>query len=378
MHLLDELLDRKGIGYSFFLPQSGYVNFSEHTVAIGEKKITFFSCRDISIHGIGGFVKNIYHLKEYITSLKIYATADYVFDIGLGDSFSDIYGDIRFDSIFAQHRSGKLFSIPYCILPQTIGPFRSLKNKRKAAKCLSWAKSVMVRDKQSYDYVNEVMPNRALSEIIDVAFFMPYTKKSFNPSYLHVGLNVSGLLWHGGYTRNNQFGLKLDYRKLVRDIINYFLEIKGVILHLVPHVVGYEQDIENDYEVSYNLKEEYHNDNLLLAPSFLDPVEAKGYIAGMDFFMGARMHAAIGAFSSGVPVLPMAYSRKFNGLFIDTLDCKNILDMKNSDNDSAIALVKQSFADREKEKAVIVCKMNTIVAKKKEMLLDGLEKFMGL
>ena len=42
--------------------------------------------------------------------------------------------------------------------------------------------------------------------------------------------------------------------------------------------------------------------------------------------MGARMHACIAAFSSGVPVVPMAYSRKFEGLFGSlgydrTVDC---------------------------------------------------------
>ena len=42
--------------------------------------------------------------------------------------------------------------------------------------------------------------------------------------------------------------------------------------------------------------------------------------------MGARMHACIAAFSAGVPVVPMAYSRKFAGLFgamgyDETVDC---------------------------------------------------------
>jgi polysaccharide pyruvyl transferase WcaK-like protein len=55
--------------------------------------------------------------------------------------------------------------------------------------------------------------------------------------------------------------------------------------------------------------------NVILAPRFDSPSEAKSYIAGMDFFMGARMHACIAALSSGVPVVPMAYSRKFKGLF---------------------------------------------------------------
>jgi polysaccharide pyruvyl transferase WcaK-like protein len=49
----------------------------------------------------------------------------------------------------------------------------------------------------------------------------------------------------------------------------------------------------------------------------------------MDFFMGARMHACIAALSSGVAVAPMAYSRKFAGLFGSigyehTLDCTTL------------------------------------------------------
>jgi polysaccharide pyruvyl transferase WcaK-like protein len=52
-----------------------------------------------------------------------------------------------------------------------------------------------------------------------------------------------------------------------------------------------------------------------VAPDFKSPSEAKSFIAAMDFFTGARMHACIAAFSSGVPVVPFAYSRKFNGLF---------------------------------------------------------------
>jgi polysaccharide pyruvyl transferase WcaK-like protein len=44
-------------------------------------------------------------------------------------------------------------------------------------------------------------------------------------------------------------------------------------------------------------------------------MEAKSYISGMDLFIGARMHATIAAISSGVPVIPFSYSRKFEGLF---------------------------------------------------------------
>ena len=60
---------------------------------------------------------------------------------------------------------------------------------------------------------------------------------------------------------------------------------------------------------------------------FESAIEAKSYIASMDLFSGARMHATIAATSSGVPVIPVAYSRKFNGLY-DTLKYKYYIDAK--------------------------------------------------
>ena len=47
------------------------------------------------------------------------------------------------------------------------------------------------------------------------------------------------------------------------------------------------------------------------------PMEIKSIIASMDVFTGARMHATIAAFSSGVATIPFSYSRKFEGLYHD-------------------------------------------------------------
>ena len=72
---------------------------------------------------------------------------------------------------------------------------------------------------------------------------------------------------------------------------------------MIPHV-GNEA-----IECFGNLKDvNYHK-------AFSSPIEAKSFISGMDIFIGARMHATIGAFSSGVATIPVAYSRKFRGLF---------------------------------------------------------------
>ena len=145
---------------------------------------------------------------------------------------------------------------------------------------------------------------------------------------VRVGLNVSGLLMNGGYTGKNMFGLTTDYPALIREILRRFTAMEGVETHLVGHVISESQPVEDDFRASEALAEEFPG--AVLAPRFASPSEAKSYIAGMDFFMGARMHACIAAFSSGVPVIPMAYSRKFAGLF-GTLGYERTVDCTDRD-----------------------------------------------
>jgi len=309
---------------------------------------------------------------------KTYQEADFILDIGQGDSLADIYGKKRFNWIFSQYLLGMKYKKPYCILPQTIGPFYNQSISSKACKGLQYAKCVMTRDKQSYDYIKGLLPNKPVTECIDVAFFLPHKKKEFNSDYTHIGLNISALLWHGGYTRDNQFGLKVNYQSLITSVIEHFLSLERVKLHLIPHVVGSERHVENDYAVSYDLFEEYNHPNLILSPLFLDPISAKNYIAGMDFFMGARMHSTIAAFSSEVPVYPMAYSRKFNGLFNDTLQYPYMADMKAQSGAEILAAIKQLYEQRAQLKRIEHDRMQTTVNERGILMEERLCEFFGI
>ena len=53
------------------------------------------------------------------------------------------------------------------------------------------------------------------------------------------------------------------------------------------------------------------------------------------------------AFSAGVPVVPMAYSRKFNGLFIDTLSYSHLIDLKEDDEKAILTKVEEGFSNRD-------------------------------
>lgn len=378
LSIIDDLLSRHGIDYTFYLPQSGFKGAGVHSMKFREKELKYFSMMDIGLRGLVPILKRIYSFKDFYTAKKIWRNADFVLDMGLGDSFSDIYGIKRFKWINSSYALGHSCHKPYCILPQTIGPYTTDLARKAAVKSISKCACVMTRDKQSLEYVKHLLPDIEASEIIDLAFFMPFKRKKFGEDKIHVGLNISALLWHGGYTRNNQFGLKDDYPSVVCSVIEYFLSIPDVVLHLVPHVVGGERDLENDYAVCFDLCERYSDSNIQLAPLFLDPMLAKNYISGLDFFMGARMHSTIAAFSTSVPVVPMSYSRKFSGLFVDTLEYNHMADLKADRKELILETISESFANRSLLKREIEQTMRTVVEERKSLLYEELSKFFRL
>lgn len=56
------------------------------------------------------------------------------------------------------------------------------------------------------------------------------------------------------------------------------------------------------------------------------------------------MHATIAAFSSGVATIPVAYSRKFRGLF-EGIGYKRLIDLVNMETVDAVALTREYIAD---------------------------------
>jgi polysaccharide pyruvyl transferase WcaK-like protein len=241
--------------------------------------------------------------------------ADAVVDIGAGDSFADIYGPSRLRRLFAMKFLTHLARRPLVVAPQTIGPFTQSLSSRLARWTLNLSALVATRDPMSTAAVRDLGVTRPVVEASDVAMLLPYDPPAPRPpGPLRVGLNLSGLLMHGGYGGANDYGLSLDYPALMRDLVALF-QSRGAEVVLVPHVIVKSGPMvkEDDTRASQKLAAEVPG--LTLAPDFATPSEAKSFIAGLDFFMGARMHACIAALSSGVPVLPLAYSRKFAGLF---------------------------------------------------------------
>ncbi|GIT93304.1 hypothetical protein JANAI61_37620 [Jannaschia sp. AI_61] len=278
--------------------------------------------------------------------LAIARASDLVIDIGGGDSFADIYGAKRLQKMFFLKGLTHVAGTPLVMAPQTIGPFTKGWSKLAARLSMGRCAIVATRDAMSTKAAQDLGCAEVI-EASDVALRLPYDPPAPRApgGPVRVGLNVSGLLMGGGYTGRNEFGLTLDYPGLIRGLIAHF-QAEGAEVHLVPHVIVRDGPMqgEDDYRASAALTKEIPG--TVLAPAFASPSEAKTYIAGMDFFAGARMHACIAAFSSGVPVVPMAYSRKFEGLF-GTLGYRRTVDCTAQDGAALHQAIVTGFADRD-------------------------------
>jgi polysaccharide pyruvyl transferase WcaK-like protein len=281
---------------------------------------------------------------------RILRQCDVVLDIGGGDSFADIYGWRRFAQMMFQKTLVHVAGRPLVLAPQTIGPFAHRLRARIATGSIRRSALVATRDALSTKALRDMGFAGPIIEASDVALRLPYTSPAprIPGGRVRVGINVSGLLMQGGYTQDNMFGLRADYAQVSRDLISAFLRHPdGCEVHLVPHVIawGAETRIDDDMQVSRELAAAFPG--TVVAPAFQTPSEAKSYIAGLDFFVGARMHACIAAFSSGVPVVPLAYSRKFAGLF-GTLGYNHTVDCKTETAEAIHARVLAGYADRDR------------------------------
>lgn len=270
--------------------------------------------------------------------------ADIVVDIGAGDSFADIYGGRRLRRIFLLKYLTHLAGRPLVVAPQTLGPFGRRSSRFLAKLSLRLSKLIFARDAASAAHLEKIGFTREVGVASDVALRLKPAGHFGKPGGLAVGINVSGLLMSGGYTGANQFGLNVDYPLLTRQMIRQFLEHPDAPdVHLIPHVICPDRPVEDDMAAINDLAREFPD--VVVAPAFATPSEAKGYIAQMSFMTGARMHACIAAFSSGVAVVPLAYSRKFVGLF-GALGYDHVADCRTHLDEEVLACVMDGYANR--------------------------------
>ena len=278
---------------------------------------------------------------------RVMKRCDVFFDIAGGDSFTDIYSPWRYSLLIGAKLLAARFDRPFILSPQTIGPFNTWWGRRTARIAMGQSKMMFARDAMSFEALRSFGMEDRSRLSTDLAFLLPFdaaTKKSreeLEQGGWEVGLNVSGLFYREEGNASGRIPLKLHYAEFTRRLIERLLGDPRVArLHLVPHVLVPRSPGEDDGAVSRKLAQQYPD--LVVAPDFASPSEAKSYIATLDLMLGARMHATIAAISSDTAVLPLAYSRKFNGLY-QSLDYPYLVDMVNENEAAAMTKIDEAL-----------------------------------
>ncbi len=333
--LLEEISKEKEIGFTYYIfewnPSDAATQRFIKTANIISNKL--YSVKQGNLHDFMRRCKNVFVNKNMKDILE---KCQYVIDLTEGDSFTDIYGDYRFDTQTKLKQLAECMGLKLILASQTYGPFTKEKNAVFAADVIKNAYRVFARDKISADYVTKI------SDIVpeltcDLAFRLPYekTKRNGFNTLKSVGLNVSGLLVNNSSEdTKKEFELKTDYDEYLDRLIQFLLN-KDYSVTLIGHV-------EADYDAINRLKNTYPQ--LKTAPAFENPIQAKSYISAFDLFIGSRMHATIAALTSGVPVIPVAYSRKFSGLF-DFVNYPFVVDLQKMGTDDSVKTTEQYISN---------------------------------
>lgn len=200
--------------------------------------------------------------------------------------------------------------------------------QRKGAKVILWGCSIepeltecseIARDLARYNFitVRESISYKALRKInsnilqvSDPAFILEKKECPLPIGWQEgntVGINASPLIMQKGENRQIVYEA---YRRLIEMI----LKTTECTIVFIPHVVWKEND---DRKPLLQLYQEFKNSKRVILIENCNCMELKGYIARCRFFVGARTHATIAAYSSCVPTLVLGYSVKSRGIARD-------------------------------------------------------------
>lgn len=167
---------------------------------------------------------------------------------------------------------------------------------------------ITAREPITYKLLKEINPNTV--KVADPAFLLERKDLPLPENFVEgntVGINVSPLILKYGIDDNL---ILENYENLIRHI----LEETDMNICLIPHVVW---DYNNDLEPINILYNKFKNSNRVCKIDDGNCMELKGYIARCRFFVGARTHATIAAYSTYVPTLVVGYSVKSRGIAQD-------------------------------------------------------------
>ncbi|MBX9888370.1 MAG: polysaccharide pyruvyl transferase family protein [Flavobacteriaceae bacterium] len=128
-----------------------------------------------------------------------------------------------------------------------------------------------------------------------------------------IGFNYSPLVW-----KKNEAS-----HEAALDLVQHILNTTSMTIAFTPHVIDEGND---DYACLLEFYNKFKDTGrVLILPNTCNAIQYKGYIARMRYFIGARTHATIAAYSSCVPTMVLGYSVKSKGIATDIFGTEKLV-----------------------------------------------------
>jgi len=286
--------------------------------ATKEKFDRFSIIIDMSLFLVYSFLFKIFKMdlpcllltKRRIRIIDQIQKSDVVFVHG-GDTISDTYGLVA----ATQH----LYNIIICLLlskkivfiSNTIGPFKRKIIKKIFLLILRRATLIIVRDDYSKKKLDKYNIKNKL--LLDNAFYISSENiDSHRHKRILIGIVPSAMVYKF-WKRRNIKNSSREYIKVFSNVINYLVRrCDNIKIFLIPHV--FQMD-NNDYLIANDIRKSLNSDVPIEIFIEKDPHKIKSLISTLDLLITPRMHPAIFALSTAIPVIGIDYNKKLESLF---------------------------------------------------------------
>ncbi|WP_367897792.1 polysaccharide pyruvyl transferase family protein [Leptospira sp. WS58.C1] len=252
---------------------------------------------------------------------KAILDSDLIIDLS-GDMLTEDYGPHVAYSHFIPILMSIFLGRKVFLCAQSIGPFKL--TLFLARYIFSKVSLITVRESISYDYMRRFgFTDSKLTKTADVAFLLePSSAEKVNEilrseglslpkNRIILGVSVSDIVQRKYDARSDRNG---RFENEFASMLDRLIETDQVFVVFISHVTG-PSETKDDRNLSKRIFSKMKNkkSGFVLSGNHR-PEEIKKIISLFDIFVGARMHANIGALSVGIPIIAISYSHKTPGI----------------------------------------------------------------
>lgn len=276
-----------------------------------------------------------------------------------GDGYSDAT-QYRLASSFThsiQLLDGVMSRKPVVICAQSLGPFETKLTRFMARFVINKVSLVTVREEVSGNYLKSLGVNKPVVAVTgDFAFLLEpvsheearrlLSSENVNTgNHVLVGLVLSEIISKWAFPDVEDLNEKyILYVETMAKVADYLVDKLGATVILMPQCSGSYARHDDRVAMRRVYQKVKHQSSVVMINGDYVPGEIRGIIAECKLVVTAKMHAAIAAVSTYVPVVVLAYSFKTQGIFGKKLGLDDaIVDVREYNSKELLATLQEKI-----------------------------------